>query len=71
MVSISPDYTDIGIRAARMAQTLLNSPTLISLGIKQPNKLKLSLNIRTANKVGIDILSIPLRPNLVLYRFKD
>ncbi len=67
MTSISPDYTDIGIKAARMTQTLLNSPTVISLGIKQPDKLKLSLNIQTVNKIGIDISSIQPRPNLVLY----
>lgn len=67
MTSISPDYTDIGIKAARIAQTLLNSPTVISLGIKQPDKLKLSLNIQTANKIGIDISSIQSRPNVVLY----
>ncbi len=34
---------------------------------KHPDKLKLSLNIQTANKVGIDILSIPLRPNVALF----
>ena len=67
IASISPDYTDIGIKAARMAQTLLNSPTVISLGIKQPDKLRLSLNIQTANKIGIDISSIQSRPNVVLY----
>ncbi len=67
MASIAPDYTDIGIKAARMAQILLNNPPLASLGIKQPDKLKLSLNIQTANKIGIDISSIRLRPNVVLY----
>lgn len=67
MASISPDYTDIGIKASRMAQTLLNSPTVISLGIKQPDKLKLYLNIQTANKIGIDKSSILLRPSVVLY----
>lgn len=67
MASISPDYTDIGIKVARMAQTLLNSSTVISLGIQQPDKFKLLLNIQTAKKVGIDISSIKLRPNVVLY----
>ncbi len=66
MASISPDYTDIGIRAAWMAQTLLNSPTVTSLGIKQPDKLKSYLNIQTANKIGIDILSIKPGTNVVL-----
>jgi putative ABC transport system substrate-binding protein len=67
MASISPDYTDIGIKVARMAQTLLNSSTVISLGIQQPDKFKLFLNIQTAKKIGIDISSIKLRPNVVLY----
>ena len=67
MTSISPDYSDIGIKAAWMAQTLLNSPTVTSLGIKQPDKLKSYLNIQTANKIGIDILSIKPGTNVVLY----
>ncbi|ODS34020.1 MAG: hypothetical protein SCARUB_00793 [Candidatus Scalindua rubra] len=67
MTSISPDYTDIGLQAARIAQRLLNSPKVISLGVKQSDKLKLSLNIQTANRIGIDISSIQSRPNVVLY----
>lgn len=66
MVSISPDYTDIGIKAARIAQTLLNSPTA-SLGIKQPDKFRLSLNTQTAKEIGADTSSIESLPNVILY----
>ena len=66
LVSISPDYKYIGYQAAIMAQTLLNNPTVVSLGIGQPDKLNLFLNTQTANTIGIDISSFKSWPNPVL-----
>ncbi len=67
LVSVSPDYEYTGIQAARMAQTLLNSPTTTSLGIKQPDKLKLTLNTQTAEIIGVNLSSMQSYPNMILY----
>jgi putative tryptophan/tyrosine transport system substrate-binding protein len=65
--SISPDYTHIGLQAAQTAQALLDSPTVISMGIRQPGKLKLSLNVETANIIGVNISAFESRPDVILY----
>ncbi|MDE1889531.1 MAG: ABC transporter substrate-binding protein [Planctomycetota bacterium] len=67
LVSVSPDYEYTGIQAARMAQTLLSSPTTTSLGIKQPDKLKLTLNTQTAEIIGVNLSSMQSYPNMILY----
>ncbi len=67
LVSISPDYRQTGIQAAQLAQELLNSPTVISLGVKQPDKLKVTLNTQTAGIIRVDISSLRSRPDIVYY----
>jgi len=67
LVSISPDYRQVGIQAAQLAQTLLNSPKVISLGVKQPDKLKVTLNTHTAGIIRVDISPLRSRPDVVLY----
>ncbi|MBI5795143.1 MAG: ABC transporter substrate-binding protein [Planctomycetes bacterium] len=67
LVSVSPDYVYTGRQAARMAQTLLSNPTTTSLGIKQPDKLKLTLNTQTAEIIGINLTSFQAHPDVVLY----
>ena len=67
LVSVSPDYIHTGRQAARMAQTLLSNPTTTSLGIKQPDKLKLTVNTKTAEIIGINLTSFQSHPDVVLY----
>ena len=67
LVSVSPDYTHTGLQAARMAQTLLNNPSTTSLGITQPDKLKLTLNTQTAEIIGVNLASFQSHPDVVLY----
>ncbi len=67
LVSISPDYRQTGIQAAQLAQTLLNNSTVISLGVKQPDKLKVTLNTQTAGTVRVDISPLRSRTDVVLY----
>lgn len=67
LVSVSPDYTYTGLQASRMAQTLLNNPTTTSLGITQPDKLKLTLNTQTAEIIGVNLASFQSHPDVVLY----
>lgn len=67
LISISPDYRYTGLQAAQLAQTLLNAPTTTSLGVKQPDKLTLTLNTQTAEIIGINLSSIKSRDDIVLY----
>jgi len=67
LVSISPDYRQTGIQAAQLARTLLNNSTVISLGVKQPDKLKVTLNTQTAGVIRVDISPLRSRPDVVLY----
>lgn len=67
LISISPDYTYTGVQAAQLAQTLLSNQTITSLGVKIPDKLKLTINTQTAEIIGINISPIKSHPNAVLY----
>ena len=67
LVSISPDYKQTGIQAAQLAQELLNNPTVRSLGVKQPDKLKVTLNTQTAGIIRVDTSPLRSRPDIVYY----
>ena len=67
LISISPDYRYTGLQAAQLAQMLLTDTTITSLGIQQPDKLKLTLNTQTAEIIGINLSSIKSRDDIVLY----
>lgn len=67
LISISPDYVYTGLQAAQMAQTLLNDPTTTSLGIKQPDKLQITLNTQTAKTIGIKLSAFKSFPDIILY----
>lgn len=67
LLSVSPNYRSTGLQAAQLAQTLLNNPATTSLGIKQPNTLKLTLNTQTAKLIGINPSFIKFYPDIVLY----
>lgn len=67
LISISPDYRQTGHQAAQLAQTLLNSPKVLSLGVKQPDKLKITVNTKTAGTIRIDISPLRSRPGVVFY----
>ncbi len=67
LISISPDYTYTGIQAAQIAQILINHPKVTSLGMKQSDKLKLTLNTEIAEEIGVNISPFKYRPDVVLY----
>ncbi len=67
LVSVSPNYKYTGLQAAQLAQKLLSDPTTTSLGIKQPDKLKLTLNTKTAEMIGMNLSAVRSFPNVVLY----
>ena len=67
LISISPDYASTGLQASQIAQKLLNDPTTTSLGIKQPDRLKITVNTNTAKTIGIDLSPLRSRTDIVLY----
>lgn len=67
LVSISPDYPYTGIQAAKLAQTLLRNPTQTSLGIQQPDKLRIILNTQTAKTIGTNLSSFQSRTDVTFY----
>lgn len=67
LISISPDYAYTGFQAAQLAQTLLNNQTITSLGIKQPDKLKLTINTHVAEMIGINLSSLRSRSDIIFY----
>ncbi|MFN3533202.1 MAG: ABC transporter substrate-binding protein [Candidatus Brocadia sp.] len=67
LVSVSPDYKYTGLQAAQLAQKLLSDPTTTSLGIKQLDKLKLTLNTQMAEIIGINLSTVRSFPDVVLY----
>ena len=67
LISISPDYASTGLQASQIAQKLLSYPTTRSLGIKQPDRLKITVNTNTAKVIGIDLSPLQSRTDIVLY----
>lgn len=67
LIAISPDYAYTGQQAASLAQILLHNPTVLSLGTKQPEKLKITLNTSVAEMIGINISSLKSRSDIVFY----
>lgn len=68
LISISPDYKNMGLQAAQMAVTLLNNPSMISLGVKMPDKLKIAVNEKTARIIGLDLAMLKKRSDVVWYK---
>lgn len=67
LVSISPDYIYTGQQAASLAHILLQNPTMLSLGTKQPEKLKITFNTSVAEMIGINTSSLKSRSDIVFY----
>ncbi len=67
LFAISPEYETIGRQASQIAQTLLSTPSTASLGVQRPEKLILTVNSKTAKKLGINVSLFQVRPGVVLY----
>lgn len=67
LVSVSPNYKYTGTHAAQLVQRLLTDRTTRSLGVQQPSRLKLTLNTKTAKLIGINLSSLQLYPDVILY----
>jgi len=67
LFAISPEYETIGRQASQIAQTLLSTRSTTSLGVQRPEKFRLTVNSKTAKKLGINVSIFQVRPDVVLY----
>lgn len=67
LISVSPDYKYTGIQASQFAKTLLDSSKTTSLGVKEPEKLEITITNETAKIINVDLSPIRSRSNVVLY----
>lgn len=79
MLSLSPDYTSIGLQAARMAKALLITPKVVQLNterqekpvyfpdIEKPDRLKITVNTQTVKDIGLDMVPLRSYPDVVFY----
>ena len=55
LIGLSVQYEDLGRQAGTLAKTILNNPNGSPIGITQPDRLRLSLNLKTAKFLGITV----------------
>ena len=67
LFAISPEYETIGRQASQIVQTLLSTPSTASLGIQRPERFTVTVNSKTAKKLGINVSRFQTRPGVVLY----
>ena len=67
LISVSPDYKYTGIQASQLAKALLDSSKTTSLGVKEPEKLEITINTETAKIINVDLSPIRSHSNVVLY----
>lgn len=67
LFTISPEYETIGRQASQIAQTLLSTPSTASLGVQRPEKFRVTVNSKTARKLGINTSLFQTSPDIVLY----
>ena len=67
LASIAIDYTQTGFQAAKIAQSLLFHNKETPPGVRYPEKLKWTLNTKTAKWLGINIAPFESRSDVTLY----
>ncbi|MBI5307735.1 MAG: hypothetical protein HZB37_05230 [Planctomycetes bacterium] len=67
LFAISPEYETIGLQVSQIARTLLSLQSTTSLGVQRPEKFRLTINSKTAKKLGINVSLFQVRPDVVLY----
>jgi putative ABC transport system substrate-binding protein len=55
LIGLSVNYEDLGRQGGLLAKSILNGQSGPSLGLAQPDRLRLSLNLKTAKFLGITV----------------
>ena len=55
LIGLSVHYEDLGRQAGSLAKNILNNPSGAPMGVTQPDRLRLSLNLKTAKFLGISV----------------
>lgn len=61
LLALSFDNEDIGRQAAEMAMKILNGEDIRRISVLKPRKFKLSINLNTAQKIGLTVPSMVLK----------
>lgn len=67
LAAVSSDHKDVGRQAAGLAGKILELPTPGSLGIVYPANFRLTVNIDTAEKLGLKLKAIQEDPKINIY----
>lgn len=69
LASLTPDYTDVGRQGCDLANAVTSGRTsLASLNVVVPAKINLSINLKTARKIGLSIPDEVVDTAEVVYR---
>ena len=69
LASLTPDYTDVGRQGCELATALTSGrANLASMDIVLPAKINLSINLKTAEKIGLAIPEEIIATADVVYR---
>lgn len=69
LASLTPDYTDVGRQGCELATALKNGEvSFAKLDVVGPAKINLSINLRTAEKIGLTIPEEVIAAAEVVYR---
>jgi putative tryptophan/tyrosine transport system substrate-binding protein len=67
LAAVFSDYKFVGGQAAQLAREILSLSAPDSLGIVNPDKYKLAVNIDTAEKLGVELKEVRGEPHIIVY----
>jgi len=69
LASLTPDYTDLGRQGCELARAFTSGKvSLASMNEILPAKINLSINLKTARKIGLSISEEVIETAAVVYR---
>ncbi len=69
LAALTPDYTDVGRQGCQLAMGFTDGQvTLAEAGARPPRKVNLSLNLKTARKIGLAIPTSVIESAKLVYR---
>ncbi|HVE49243.1 MAG TPA: ABC transporter substrate-binding protein [Casimicrobiaceae bacterium] len=69
LAALTPDYTDVGRQGCQLAMGFIEGQAMLAdAGARPPRKVNLSLNLKTAKKIGLAIPASVIDSAKVVYR---